>query len=54
MKLVKIYPEFPKFRFICSGCGKRVDDPAKGYADLDGPAFQSYYCEECAKKEKEE
>ena len=31
----------------CYGCKRRIQG-AKLYADLDGPAFEAFYCLECA------
>ena len=36
------------FTFKCLGCGRTVKtDRERTYADLDGPAFRSYYCQRC-------
>lgn len=35
------------FRPACWRCGVRMDHCVKVYADLDGPAFQAYYCGPC-------
>jgi len=39
---------------VCSGCNARISNgnwrhvkQTKLFADLDGKAYQSYYCEEC-------
>lgn len=58
----------PMFSVYCVGCGKYLKagdqdgiscynwKPVpcdKVYADADGPAFESYYCEPCASKHSE-
>jgi hypothetical protein len=44
VKLVKLAQEVRRdpIRVPCTGCGSRAD-----YADLDGPAFNAYYCQRC-------
>jgi hypothetical protein len=35
--------------FTCHGCGRHVNQAQETvYADLEGPAFQAYYCGTCA------
>lgn len=50
MRLEPVYPIAPPFQVDCLRCGKLVrvgPNHQRVYADLDGPAFRSYYCEEC-------
>jgi hypothetical protein len=52
MNIVPVYPSFPVFHVHCSQCGRPESNEREGrlYADLDGPAFRSYYCAACARK----
>ena len=48
MNLKPILPPDTKGQMVtCCCCGKRVP-LAQCLADLDGPAFKSYYCSPCA------
>jgi hypothetical protein len=38
----------PSFIFTCLCCGRRTVADENSRADLDGKAFQAYYCGECA------
>lgn len=35
------------FRVACYGCSTRIGECATVHADLDGPAYQAYYCMPC-------
>lgn len=47
MRLV-VVRDIPPFRALCMRCGVYMDSRNKiFYADLDGKAFNDYYCGEC-------
>lgn len=55
MRLVPVKASVTPFVALCLECGKRIQsdrDPI--IADLDGPAFQAYYCAPCAEKLSED
>lgn len=45
MRLKKVHGTH--FRAVCVGC-QQIFDSDKLYADLDGPAYSSYWCIQCA------
>jgi predicted SprT family Zn-dependent metalloprotease len=54
MNLQPICPSIPaenaqktQWRFACRGCGKLKVADSYTRADMDGPAFNAYYCGEC-------
>lgn len=50
-KLVPINPPLRSGQVVfCCECGGKVTPPQVGYADLNGPSFQAYLCDDCAKK----
>ena len=34
----------------CCNCYRTINDITTMYADLDGPPYSSYYCEQCVKE----
>lgn len=48
MRLSKVRPGNQHFTVTCRQCLTRVSSEAL-WADLDGPPFQAYYCDECRK-----
>lgn len=49
LRFAPINPETPIFRMRCYGCNE-IFDSAELQADLDGPAFEAYYCRPCVAK----
>lgn len=42
----------PRFAFQCLACFRRCDNTENWWADLDGPAYQAYYCDHCGSAAK--
>lgn len=48
MRLERVNPK-PYFLTWCYSCGRSLDtSKVSVWADLDGPAFEAYYCERCS------